>query len=82
MAVKPVLICDVDGVDGDTQVYKITFPDGEVWEVDLCGHDSERLEWFREQKIGGPAKRGRRRSFEVTSLEQIQGQAKKGRKRS
>lgn len=78
MAVKPVLICDVCGKDGDTEIYKVVFPDGTIWEVDLCGQHNKPLERFRLEGIGQETKgRGRRRTFEVTTIEAVQGRTRR-----
>ena len=85
MAVRPVVICDMPGCDGDGPAthFRITYPDGASWEVDLCttgANHAEILTQFREEGWGAAVKRGgRRRIFQVTSLDEIQG---KGRKRS
>lgn len=84
MAVKPVLICDICHSDEAVGAYRIVFPDEAVWETDLCSEHQGVLEQFREKGWGHEARaRGRRRVFEVTSLEELQTQiSKKGRKRS
>lgn len=83
MAVKGVLVCDVCGKDGDVQSYRIVFPDELPWETDLCRKDSVHLEQFRGKGWGTESRgRGRRRQFEVTSLEEVQERVKpKARKR-
>lgn len=85
MAVRPVLVCDICGADGSTvQTYRGVFPDGMVWEVDLCPKAAcgGQLEMFRKKGWGHEVKgRGRRRTFEVTSLADIQQKAERAKKR-
>lgn len=74
MAVKPVLVCDICGSDGgECLSYRTVFPDGMVWEVDLCPEHQRIAEEFREKGWGREVKgRGRRQTFQVTSLEDLQ----------
>jgi hypothetical protein len=85
VAVKPVLVCDICGDDGGSvRSYRTVFPGGMVWEVDLCPKPrcGGQLEAFREKGWGREVKgRGRRRTFEVSSLEEIQKKAEAGRKK-
>jgi hypothetical protein len=80
-----VLVCDICGADGgDVHTYRGVFPDGMVWEVDLCPKPKcgGQLEAFRQKGWGHEVKgRGRRRVFEVTSLEDIQKKAESARRK-
>lgn len=72
MAVRQVMVCDIDGNE-PAQRYQITYPDGTVWEVELCSkpHDT-RIQQFRDEGIGREAARGRKRKvFHVTQVEDI-----------
>ena len=72
MAVRPVIVCDVCGRDKPAEHYRITYPDGMSWEVDLCDTPHEvRLQHFRDKGIGHEVKRGGRRAFTVTPMEDI-----------
>lgn len=72
MAVRNVLVCDVCGEDRPARHYKITYPDGVAWEVDLCDRPHEvRIQQFRDKGIGNEVKRGGRRSFIVTPMEDV-----------
>lgn len=72
MAVRPVIVCDVCGDDDPAEHYRITYPDGVVWEVDLCAKPHEvRIQQFRENGIGHEVKRGGRRAFTVTPIEDV-----------
>lgn len=79
MAVRPVVVCDICQSDGHAEHYRIIYPDGVTWEVDLCNRPHDlRLQQFRSKGIGHEVTRGtRRRTFAVTQLEDVGKPAKK-----
>lgn len=73
MAVRPMLVCDVDGKD-DAEAYDIIYPDGTVWAIDLCKTDAKVLESYRTKAQGQvkPKRQaGRRAQFTVTDLRSL-----------
>jgi len=75
VGVRPVLVCDVCDADDQVQTYKIAYPDRDVWQVELCGKHAELLTQFQER--GKRVTRGKKRAFEVTTVDEVQKRARR-----
>ena len=70
MAVVPQTTCDRRGRhQGEAEPYRICFPSGEEWIVDLCDNHRPALEVFAQ--IGRLVEKRRRHTWQKTDIKEL-----------